>query len=214
MAGKKVKAIVRPGASTVSNARRIVAARTEAFFALEHSVGNRDTATELHEMRIAAKRLRYAMELFASALGPDVDWCIDAVKEFQEIVGEIHDADVRAAMLHEYLRGRAGAETDQLIALATEDAEDARALKTRMRAAASAKEWVAEQVALATAIHRTLAGRQERFAHLQERWAAWRVDRLRERLDALSRPGVSHREKSDAISPPPPPDETAVHAAS
>jgi len=200
MARRNKQSLVKPDATVAANARRIVSAQTAAFFAQEHYLNDPDASTELHEMRIAAKRLRYALELFSAVLGPDVDGCLDAIKEFQEIVGEIHDADVRAGMLREYLHARVTEQADALAALAageaSEDVTDTGidAFKTQARAQVTAEEWVSEQVALAAAIARTLGGRRERYAHLRAQWAEWQKADLHGRLDALSdATAVEHR---------------------
>jgi len=195
MAKKQTKAVTKPGASVAVNARRIVAAHVADFFAREQSVTDPEMSVELHEMRVVAKQLRYAMELFAPALGPDAAWCIETVKTFQEMVGEIHDADLRAAMLRNYLRTRAAAEAESLMALASAEDVDVAALKTQAHHAAVSKPWVAEQVALTAAIARTLAGQRERYAHLREQWAAWQTDGLHDRLYALTNAPAPHRGK-------------------
>lgn len=48
----------------------------------------------LHEMRIAAKRLRYAMELFASCWSEALAEHAKEVAELQASLGDLHDADV------------------------------------------------------------------------------------------------------------------------
>jgi CHAD domain-containing protein len=47
-----------------------------------------------HAMRIAAKRLRYTMEIGRPAYGCSLDGPIAAMKRLQTLLGEIHDADV------------------------------------------------------------------------------------------------------------------------
>lgn len=49
---------------------------------------------ELHEMRIAAKRLRYAIELFVSCWGETIAPFADEIAEMQSFLGETHDCDV------------------------------------------------------------------------------------------------------------------------
>ena len=61
---------------------------------------------ELHQMRIAAKRLRYTMELFAPYRGPLFSSAIDQVRKIQEHLGKIHDADVLGPALLVYLRSK------------------------------------------------------------------------------------------------------------
>jgi len=48
----------------------------------------------LHEMRIAAKRLRYAMELFAGCWGNQLEIFSHQVAQMQTSLGELHDCDL------------------------------------------------------------------------------------------------------------------------
>ncbi|MCC7361974.1 MAG: CHAD domain-containing protein [Anaerolineales bacterium] len=57
-----------------------------------------DTPT-LHALRIAGKRLRYALEFFAAPLGPAAAEAIAAVTALQDHLGALHDADVTLARL-------------------------------------------------------------------------------------------------------------------
>ena len=49
---------------------------------------------ELHQMRISAKRLRYALEVFADLYKRKTDFALNTAREAQEYLGSIHDADV------------------------------------------------------------------------------------------------------------------------
>jgi CHAD domain-containing protein len=59
---------------------------------------------ELHEMRIAGKRLRYAMELFAACWGERITPFAGEVAEMQSFLGEVHDCDVWIESMSERLR--------------------------------------------------------------------------------------------------------------
>jgi hypothetical protein len=48
----------------------------------------------LHDMRIAAKRLRYILEISESCFGPYAAAAAKRAKDVQDLLGEIHDADV------------------------------------------------------------------------------------------------------------------------
>jgi CHAD domain-containing protein len=48
----------------------------------------------LHEMRIAAKRLRYALELFQQCWGPPIEIYSKRAARLQSALGEIHDCDI------------------------------------------------------------------------------------------------------------------------
>ena len=65
----------------------------------------------LHAIRIEGKRLRYALEFFREALGPDVDQLIAAVTGLQDHLGALHDADVAGAVARELLTMRAASLT-------------------------------------------------------------------------------------------------------
>ena len=45
-------------------------------------------------MRIAAKRLRYVLEITESCFGAEADAARRAVKDLQGVLGDIHDCDV------------------------------------------------------------------------------------------------------------------------
>jgi hypothetical protein len=47
----------------------------------------------LHDMRIAAKRLRYILEITAPCFGEYADTAIKHTKALQDLLGEIHDCD-------------------------------------------------------------------------------------------------------------------------
>ncbi len=61
-----------------------------------------------HQMRIAAKKLRYTLEIFGSAYGGLLDDTTAAVKQLQTYLGDIHDCDVWEETL-ETLASRIGA---------------------------------------------------------------------------------------------------------
>jgi CHAD domain-containing protein len=61
---------------------------------------------KLHEMRIAAKRLRYAVELFTVCWGERVAPFAVEIAEMQSFLGEVHDCDVWLENLSVRMRGR------------------------------------------------------------------------------------------------------------
>ncbi len=58
-----------------------------------------ENVEELHNMRIAAKRLRYTMELFTPCFGDDFQRSLKTVEAIQERIGAIHDCDVLLPLL-------------------------------------------------------------------------------------------------------------------
>lgn len=73
------------------------------LLAYEPFVEQAECITELHAMRIAAKRLRYTMELFASIYPGELKGPLGSVKKVQEQLGDLHDCDVWAEFLPRFL---------------------------------------------------------------------------------------------------------------
>jgi len=64
--------------------------------------------TTLHDLRIAAKRLRYTLEFVREALGRDAGPVIEKVVALQDHLGWLHDADVSASLARQFLVEHAG----------------------------------------------------------------------------------------------------------
>ena len=94
MARARPVAGLRPRATLLENARAIIAVRVAEMFSFADAIGDPARDEDLHNMRIAAKRLRYTLEMFRVCLGSDGPALIDRVKEIQDRIGVIHDADV------------------------------------------------------------------------------------------------------------------------
>ena len=62
----------------------------------------------LHDLRIAAKWLRYTLEFVREALGRDAGPVIEKVVALQDHLGWLHDADVAAGLARAFLVERAG----------------------------------------------------------------------------------------------------------
>lgn len=176
---------LKPKGSVRANARKIVATRTDEFFALAPFLADPTNVTELHDMRIVAKRLRYTLELFADALGPDSAACIDRIKEFQAVVGDIHDHDVHVDILRAHLETLAAAHAHVLADRAMRADAEIEPFKEQCRAVVTDDAWIAEQTAIAAAIARTMRERRQRHSDLVAEWQQWTAAGLRERLDAL-----------------------------
>jgi CHAD domain-containing protein len=68
--------------------------RLSAFLAFEPWVLHPEAVAEHHATRIAAKKLRYTMEIYGSVYRNNLKKPIARVKKMQEILGDIHDCDV------------------------------------------------------------------------------------------------------------------------
>jgi len=75
-------------------ARATILDRLKEFEKLSDSLYHPLKAKPLHKMRIAAKRLRYALELFDQCWGQPILFFARKVAALQSSLGELHDCDV------------------------------------------------------------------------------------------------------------------------
>jgi hypothetical protein len=94
---------IAPEGTLAENARRILAVRIAEFYSYAPIVSDETATEELHNLRIAAKRLRYTLELFRAVFGEVGERQIERVKAIQEELGNLHDADVRIALIRDEL---------------------------------------------------------------------------------------------------------------
>lgn len=90
-------------ASLETNARRVLAVRVDKLFDYAPIIPDAEASEALHDARIATKRLRYTLELFRSVFEEDGERAVDHLKALQEALGELHDHDVRIAVIDEEL---------------------------------------------------------------------------------------------------------------
>jgi CHAD domain-containing protein len=92
MKARKVKGLDRDGPLR-ENVRLIVQVRTEELRSFSPAVFDPRNVEALHDMRIAAKRLRYVLELTTPVFGEPVAVAAKRAKKLQDLLGEIHDCD-------------------------------------------------------------------------------------------------------------------------
>jgi hypothetical protein len=134
---RKVKGLDPDGALR-DNVRRIVEVRARELRSFSPAVLDPDNVDALHDMRIAAKRLRYVLELTAPVFGEGAEKGAKQAKKLQDLLGEIHDCDVSVPRIERHidwlrledaatLRDAAGAHASDL------DPEAARETPHRLR---------------------------------------------------------------------------------
>src|SRR5437867_403439 len=94
-----------PQASTGKNARIIARVRLEELYDWDRYVDNPERKRELHNLRIAAKRLRYTLEVFEDVLPEACKPIVKELEQIQEELGLLHDSDVMIALLQLCLSG-------------------------------------------------------------------------------------------------------------
>lgn len=93
MKPSKVKGLT-PTVSLADALQRIVATRLDDVCAFMPVAEDPARVTELHDMRIAAKRLRYSLQIAPQLFGPYAAEAVGRTKALQTVLGEIHDCDV------------------------------------------------------------------------------------------------------------------------
>jgi CHAD domain-containing protein len=93
MKARKVKGL-DPSGPLRENARRIIDTRAKEVSSFSPAVLDPRDVEALHDMRIAAKRLRYVLELTAPVFGEPAAQPAKRAKKLQDLLGEIHDCDV------------------------------------------------------------------------------------------------------------------------
>lgn len=83
-----------PRGPLMPNVGGIVSVRLDELRGFAEVALAADASKAQHDLRIAAKRLRYVLEIFASCLGGEAKAARDAVKRLQSVLGDLHDCDL------------------------------------------------------------------------------------------------------------------------
>ena len=112
-----------PSAPLAENAARIVGIRVAELRSLAAGALAEEAADAQHDLRIAAKRLRYVLEATGSAFGEPAEQARRRARDLQEVLGELRDCDEMLPRVDAHvetlraedvaaIRGRAGAAAD------------------------------------------------------------------------------------------------------
>lgn len=157
----------------------IIKARLKDFSAASPCLYLPFEIKKLHELRILAKRLRYATELFAPCWGEDLTAIAKEIAQLQTSLGELHDCDVWIERL--------GAQLKRTARKSKSDKEN-----SKLRAGAA---WLLKHFA---------AERMEHYREALARWEQWQADGLLDQLvSILNRDQPAEAaSKSEATSEP------------
>jgi hypothetical protein len=137
-----------------------------------------DEVEALHDMRIAAKRLRYILELFAPRLGPDSGRAAKEAKKLQDLIGEIHDCDVNVPVVERHIEEL---RLEDAAAVRDRVAPQARDLNPKKVTAAPHRAHYQGLEALVTYLR---ARRQVLYARFLREWARLEQEGFRRNLEA------------------------------
>jgi len=174
---------VDPDASLAVNARRILAVRMAEYYSYAPIVAIEEAVEQHHALRIAAKRLRYTLELFRAVFGEPGERQIERVKAIQEELGTLHDHDVRIALIGEELTNRAAAET---AAIGAALAKAPRGTHHAITATALRPPPDDPRRGLIALLGREHAARRERYQAFRELWERQLAEGMRQELAGLS----------------------------
>jgi hypothetical protein len=122
MKARRVKGL-DPDIPFADNAERIIRVRLDELCSFVPRALDPAEERSLHDMRIAAKRLRYLLELTHPFFGAYAQTAARHAKQLQDLLGEIHDCDVMLPRVLAHLEDLRAADARELRRLAG-DAED------------------------------------------------------------------------------------------
>ena len=96
-------------------ARKKLLRRVKELMVFEPFVYQPRKVQELHQMRLAAKHLRYTLDGFTPIYGPRLPVLIERVVSFHRQLGDIHDYDVWTQHLVRYVRAKVKTKQEKVV---------------------------------------------------------------------------------------------------
>lgn len=157
---------------------RIVRVRLDELHSFDPAIRDPADFEPLHDMRIAAKRLRYVLEIAGHTLPEDARGAEAVARDLQERIGEIHDCDVLVPRIERHVAEIETADAGAIGAALAADAAPA----DLARAAARAPHRSAYRGLgiLGVAVR---ARRDVLYVDFMERWDRLIADGFRERVE-------------------------------
>jgi len=205
MKARKVKKL-DPDATLFEGGRRIVRVRLDELFSFERAPRDPEAVEELHDLRIAAKRLRYVLEITGPAFGAGAADGARVARKLQDVLGEIHDCDEMLPRVEAHL--------DRL---RIEDAEAARkqakgAAKDLPPAAALAAPNRDRYRGLATLSTQLRARREVLYARFRRDWKQLEAQGFRSKLEQAIDEPARAAGRTARPTPAPQPARATMHA--
>lgn len=176
---RRVKGI-RRSESLRENAGRVLDVRLDELLSWRSALSDPSLVRELHDMRIAAKRLRYALEVFEVCF-PDVKPILRQVTSIQEDLGSIHDLDVLSGILRARLRDLDGSLEADAVTIVRACA-DPRQRSNRLRQLLYSQAKEQRRLGLIGLIADKTVERERAYVRFVEQWGGGALDDLAARL--------------------------------
>ncbi|MBD0370201.1 MAG: CHAD domain-containing protein [Pyrinomonadaceae bacterium] len=143
--------------------REVILSHHRELDDLSSSLFNPFDVEPLHEMRIAAKRLRYSLELFSPCLGEELREFAKEIAELQTSLGELHDCDVWI----DDLGARLNAQNESAVAL---------------DAGSALSQQVTEHASDLWLLQHFVKERTKHYSNALSRWSDWKATGFYSRL--------------------------------
>jgi CHAD domain-containing protein len=198
MKARRVKRL-DSGESLADNAERIVRTRLNELYSFTPKALNPKRVKTLHDMRIAAKRLRYILEVTGFCFGPYASTATKRAKELQDLLGAIHDCDEMLPRVRAMQEELSTGDVDDLLdrAADADDLDSALGARVRHRDDYGGLEVLAVWLEA----RRTLL-----FERFLDRWKTLQRQAFRERLERALDERAETAPPPDTESSPTPTD--------
>jgi CHAD domain-containing protein len=88
---------------------------SEFFAQVRASLAGRPTPGQLHRVRLAAKKIRYTLELFRPCYGQVLEQRIEDLRNLQNVLGDVNDCAVTRKLLKNIPNPRLRAKADRFL---------------------------------------------------------------------------------------------------
>ncbi|MGI9020994.1 MAG: CHAD domain-containing protein [Solirubrobacterales bacterium] len=195
MKAKRVKKL-DPRAPLAANAARIVRVRLGELRSFAPAALQEDAAHEQHDMRIAAKRLRYVLEATETSFGRHGSHARRGARSLQGVLGDIHDCDEMLPRVESHLAEMRALDADAVLA----EAGQADDLDPRLAARAPHRTSYRGLEVLAVYLQ---ARRRLLFGRFAELWEGIERDGVWDRLELAATRVIREEEEAAPAAPGP-----------
>ena len=172
---RRVKGI-RRSESLRENAGRVVEVRLDELLSWRSALEDPSLARELHDMRIAAKRLRYALEVFEVCF-PEIKPLLRRITSIQEDLGAIHDLDVLVDLLRARLCAVDGGLEAEAVTI-VRSCSDPRQRSSRLRQLLYSQAREQHRLGLIGLMADKTVERERAYASVVEQWGGGALEEL------------------------------------